>query len=233
MVTSVIKPTLKYDEDQIIMEEDHGIDVDIYELEVFHRVIQVVIGKDNKKYVHRGILTYSIYAIVKNRIKSRLGVIEVPVKSFSVFDVKNKTPDFTLYEPLLFSFVNSLFVDKLNPDMVTDEDGDADDDTFDEPVVKGDVKNGLENSVGKGGDEIFTRVAFRAHTLQEESETVAKMIRKKYVEELDNNWVQQFMKNPNYDIEYNSGRGDCFFYVIIQAFNQIGMETTISKLRNL
>jgi hypothetical protein len=241
MVVSELKPSLKYDEDQIIMEQDDGIDVDIYELEVYHRVIQVVIGKESKKYIHRGILSYSIYAIVKNRIKSRLGIIEIPAKSFSVYDVKNKTPDFSLYTPLMFSFVNSSFVDKLNPSFADDNKLVEDDEAIFESSSTMDAKKGTKKdtvndtdvSIVKGDSDIFVCVAFKENKLQEESEIGAKTIRKKYVEDADNNWIQRFMKNPNYAIEYNSGRGDCFFYVIIQAFNQIGMETTVKKLRNL
>jgi hypothetical protein len=240
MVVSELKPSLKYDEDQIIMEQDIGIDVDIYELEAYHRVIQVAIGKESKKYIHRGILSYSIYAIVKNRIKSRLGIIEVPAKSFSVYDVKNKTPDFSLYTPLLFSFVNSSFVDKLNPSVVDDEVVEDDEAIFESSSTmdatnasKKVTDDDTDALIAKGDSDVFVRVPYKENKLQEESEISAKTIRKKYVEDADNNWIQRFMKNPNYTIEYNSGRGDCFFYVIIQAFNQIGQETTVKKLRNL
>lgn len=233
MVYSELKPKIKYDEDQIIMEQDIGIDVDVYELEIYHKTIQVIIGKESKKNIHRGILAYSIYAIVKNRIKSRLGIIEIPTKSYKVYDVKNKTPDFSLYKPLLFSFVNSLYIDKLKPNIKDIEVIDENEDIFElEEKTKRKTENKEEIEEKKDND-LFINVPYKKNEFQEESEVTSKTIRKKYIEEKDHNWVQKFMKNPNYEIEYNSGGGDCFFYVIIQAFNQIGKETTVKKLREL
>jgi hypothetical protein len=231
MVYSELKPSLLYDEEQKIMDQDIGIDVDIYELNIYHKLIQVIIGKESKKYIHRGILSYSIYAIVKNRIKSRLGIIEVPTKLFTVYDVKNKTPDFSLYTPLLFSFVNSLYIDKLNPELVEiDENEETTIFDINRKSVKGDVVDEYKTIEPI---DLFTNVSYKEFHLQEESDITSKTIRKKYVEENDHNWIQRFMKNPNYEIEYNTGSGDCFLYVIIQAFNQIGKETTVKKLRNL
>jgi hypothetical protein len=237
VVTSELKPSsIKYDEEQIIMEQDIGIDVDIYEMEIYHKKIQVIIGKESKKYLHRGVLWYSIYGIVKNRIKSRLGVIEILAKDFKVYDIKNKTPDFSLYVPIIFSFVNSAFIDKLSPEN-SEKETKNDDDIEDALTIVGvgtPVKGKLEDTVVIGEPHnLFTNMPYKKIELQEESEVTAKTIRKKYVEERHNNWLQRFMKNPNYEIEYNSGHGDCFFYVIVQAFNQIGKETTVKKLREL
>lgn len=233
MVHSELKSSLLYDEDQIIMEQDIGIDVDVYELRLYHKIIQVVIGKESKKNIHRGILAYSMYGIVKNRIKSRLGIIEIPTKLFSVYDIKNKTPDFSLYNPLLFSFVNSLYIDKLNPELIDiDKSEDIDIFEIDDKSVKGNNIN-EEKKENREPMDLFIKVPYKEFYLQEESEITSKLIRTKYKEDNDSNWIQKFMKNPNYEIEYNSGSGDCFFYVIIQAFNQIGKETTTTKLRNL
>jgi hypothetical protein len=235
MVHSLLKPTLLYDEEQILMEQDIGIDVDVYELEVYHKIIHVVIGKENKNNMHRGVLSYSIYAIIKNKIKSRLGIIEIPTKLYVVYDVKNKTPDFSLYTPLFFTFVNSLYIDKLNPKLIdineTDE-REEDDEIFN--IDKTEDKQTDKNELNRGEPiDLFTKVSYKKIILQEESEITSKSIRKNYVEDNEHNWIQKFMKNPNYEIEYNSGNGDCFFYVIIQAFNQIGKETSVNKLRNL
>jgi len=237
MVLSQLKTSINYDEEQHIEEQDKGISADTFNLQCFHKSVQVVIGKANLKYSHRGLLYYSIYAIVKNKIRTRLGIIEVPAKKYKVFDVENKTPDFTLYEPIFFKFVDTQFINRLAPvEIDTPNNDDPTEEMFEiAPTTTANTTNVKEDTIIKAdrATDIFTQVGNTLPLLQEESETVAKKIRKKYIEEPTHNWIQQFMKNPNYEIEFNSGRGDCFFYVIIQAFNQLGKETTVQKLRDL
>jgi len=43
----------------------------------------------------------------------------------------------------------------------------------------------------------------------------------------------KFLKNPYYDIHVIKGDGNCFFSTVIEAFSQIGRETTIEKLRKI
>jgi predicted NAD-dependent protein-ADP-ribosyltransferase YbiA (DUF1768 family) len=70
-------------------------------------------------------------------------------------------------------------------------------------------------------------------TLIEESESIARSIKVEYKEGARTNWLQDFMKNPNFDIHDVEANGDCFFAVIREAFRQIGQNTTVEKLRAL
>jgi predicted NAD-dependent protein-ADP-ribosyltransferase YbiA (DUF1768 family) len=70
-------------------------------------------------------------------------------------------------------------------------------------------------------------------SLIEESESIARTIKSEYKEGSKTNWLQDFMKNPNYDIYDVEANGDCFFAVIREAFRQIGQNTTVDKLRAL
>lgn len=69
--------------------------------------------------------------------------------------------------------------------------------------------------------------------LVEETEEIAEGIKKRFKAEVHDIWIQNFMKNNNYDIIDNEGGGDCFFAVIRDAYKQIGKETTVEKLRAL
>lgn len=64
-----------------------------------------------------------------------------------------------------------------------------------------------------------------------ETSSMAKTIRAQYHEHETHAWIQSFMKNPYYKIVDNEGNGDCFFATIRDAFDSIGQETTITKLR--
>lgn len=70
-----------------------------------------------------------------------------------------------------------------------------------------------------------------AALLPEESEDDAKEIKKEFAESAKHHWINTFMKNPHYDIHEVEKNGDCFFAVLRDAYKQIGMTTTVSKLR--
>jgi hypothetical protein len=67
--------------------------------------------------------------------------------------------------------------------------------------------------------------------LLEESDEMAKTLREDFDGSPNDNWIQTYMKNINYNTHDVESNGDCFFAVIRDAFKQIGYITTVSKLR--
>lgn len=85
-------------------------------------------------------------------------------------------------------------------------------------------------------ESVFTINATTAQLpplLPEETEQEADEIKSKYVTMSQSNWIQNFFKNPNYQIHHIPGDGDCFFTTVVRAFAQIGRVTTVEKLRKL
>lgn len=99
------------------------------------------------------------------------------------------------------------------------------------PTTLGRQQAKLEAQLKKG---VFT---VDPHTptpalLPEESQADAEKIRQEFEGGRSGRpWLQEFMKNPYYDIHPVEANGDCLFATIRDAFKQIGHHTTVADLR--
>jgi hypothetical protein len=114
-----------------------------------------------------------------------------------------------------------------------DDDDDAD-------VMKLKVKASKVSAEKRDADKTLEKGVFEIDTkhkmpelLKEETEEDANKLKIGYKESSRNLWIEKFMKNDQYGIIDNEGRGDCFFAVIRDAFEHIGHNTTVQKLRAL
>jgi hypothetical protein len=70
--------------------------------------------------------------------------------------------------------------------------------------------------------------------LPEESFKDSEKEKKNYSEKNSKTWIEKYMKNNNYTIKDNEGKGDCFFAVIRDAFSSIGKtKYSVEYLREL
>ena len=64
-----------------------------------------------------------------------------------------------------------------------------------------------------------------------ETEKDSEEAKKMFHEKDTTTWIEKYMRNNNFAIKDNDGKGDCFFFVIRDAFTQLKMRTTVEKLR--
>uniref|UniRef100_A0A6C0D475 OTU domain-containing protein n=1 Tax=viral metagenome TaxID=1070528 RepID=A0A6C0D475_9ZZZZ len=263
MVKSIINPDeVEYKETKDMDKVDIGYTTTLYSYEIFGKNIEIGIGKENYSKMRYQIVYYPIYLILDNAPRARIGIFEIESNKVIDIVDEDGDLDLTKGNILIFITENYLnnIMDKYGVDgsdnegseyqgskeeETKNEDVDEDEDELSVLRVKipsdkiskaSETAQSKLSSAAKSIDaEVFTQntKVTPPEQLIEETEEVADQIRQDYTEEVHDNWIQQFMKNKNYDIIDNEGGGDCFFAVIRDAYKQIGKETTVEKLRAL
>lgn len=77
MVKSALYPDkINYNENKAVDEEDIGHASSLYEIKLFDMPIEIGVGKEKYTYSAHNVVYYSIYLIIDDEIKSRIGVVE-------------------------------------------------------------------------------------------------------------------------------------------------------------
>ena len=259
MVYSNINGTVFFKETTDIDPEDIGHETTIHEMEIHQKRVLIVFGKIKHTFINRNVVYIPIYLVVRHKVSKQIGVIEMHKDDIlTIFEESdnNEIDLEKLDEPLMFSFVDETFIDnsgsnadtfKPLEDSVVDKDSEVDvdedkdqdkeyDETDDIMSVKVDpskISKETKKAVEVLKNGIFERdSSVNAPTsLVEESESDATEIKSAFLASPQNTWIEKYMKNNHYDLHDVENNGDCFFAVIRVAFKQIGMITTVAKLR--
>jgi predicted NAD-dependent protein-ADP-ribosyltransferase YbiA (DUF1768 family) len=197
----------------------------------------------------------------KNKAKSKIGVFEVEAtRIHTILDEEQDVLVHKLGSPILFSHVNSEYLSKYGVKVVEKKDTkidenqeegnnppenetniendieDVEDDIFQVPQPKKSnegptYEEEQQNKMVKKEDLFGNDIKRVVETLPEEKQEDAERIRKSYTKNDRDSWITKTMQNPNYQIVSNEGKGDCLFLSLVQAFETIGRETTVEKLR--
>jgi predicted NAD-dependent protein-ADP-ribosyltransferase YbiA (DUF1768 family) len=256
MVSSKINKEINYNEIKTINPEDNGYNSTLYEIEIYDKPIIIALGKQKYTYMSKNVVYYPIYVVVDNKIKSQIGVFEISnERTLHVLDEDGDIDLTKFSEPLLYSFVNPNFIVKITKEIKKSENivSKKDEKELPNEIEEIDVIETDENDVMKlklpldnksieyekssklTKDGIFEIDSYMKQPiiLKEETEEDSFKIKSDFKKSASNRWIENFFKNNNYSILENDGGGDCFFYVIRDAFKQIGFNTTVTKLRAL
>lgn len=233
MVYSLINPSVEYKETADIELDDIKYESFPYHI-IFDTIdtvnpIQVIFGQLKTDFEKDGVSYFPMYFLNNNNIASQIGVLEIGnLNKLDIFEDGEIVPD--VKNIILYKFTTNDYLQSLN-DPLSESDSDIEpevliDDSDDEIFsIKTDKAKTREKS-------IFTIDIHRKQvtTLPEESKEDARIIRKSYNLAVSDNWITKFMQNRNYKLQDTS---DCLFVSISSAFNEIGENITMEKLREL
>lgn len=216
MVKSKINKKIVYEEFKNIDVGDIDHETTVYEVNVvkYHKRVNIILGKENNDYENEKVIYYNIYLLNDDdSIRNKIGVFELSPSDNEIFinteDIEN------IGNILWFSNLSEVDLSITSLEYESDMSDDVD-------------KTSVASTYG---DKVSN---FNKIIINEETKELADKIRGNFTSNAKrHNWVQEFMKNMNYDVVDNEGNGDCFFCVIRDALIYTGTDISIVTMRNL
>ena len=116
MVKSALYPDkINYNENKSVDDEDIGHASSLYEIQLFDMPIEIGVGKEKYTYSAHNVVYYSIYLIIEDEIKSRIGVVEFD--SNKVIDNIDEDGDLKLENGKMLFFITKEYLYKIIDDV--------------------------------------------------------------------------------------------------------------------
>lgn len=255
MISSRLNPKIKYEKTEKINAKDVGQELNLYEYEIFPETepIMIAVGVKQKHAKDDTFYYHYLYATLdpekKGKFQKTVGVLEIEKdKYLNVLD-EDGDLDIDKIKPLLFIDEKGLteiqekqrqIIEKQNRIFQERElelekneipisiEENNDEKSLLEPIINPNPLSKTQNNkILLEGKTTITKGSQHVET-KEEAQTNIENYKK---ETGSHEWIQERMKNTNYSIIEIPGDGNCFFHVVCQAFASVGLQTTVSKLR--
>jgi len=117
MVYSNLNSAVFYKETPSVDPEDVGYSSTLFEMDVLGKTVLIVLGKAKHSFIERNVVFYPIYLVANGKVKSQIGIVEMPKnKAIEILDEDGDVDVSKLSPPLLYGFVNELFIDRSGSD---------------------------------------------------------------------------------------------------------------------
>ena len=117
MVKSQLRPDkINYDENKQIDEDDVGYASTRYENNNFNIPIEIALGREKYTYSAHNIIYFSVYLVVNNTIKDKIGIVEIDSKRF--IDSIDEDGDFILDNGNIIFFVDDEYISRMMKDVI-------------------------------------------------------------------------------------------------------------------
>lgn len=246
MVVSKLDSSVNYPELKRVESNDLSKESNLYQIELNGINIIVAIGSARNTFSDKEITYFPIYLVKHNNKVLQIGVYELRVSSvMDYMDEDGLLNVERLDDPLIYTFATNEMIKRMR--LVPDDEVELEKEKAKEREKKDSKKKGekKKSSEKEKGDPTefvfipetrrdlfeFKKGAIIPPLLPPETSKDAKDIREKFHEGSGDTWLQKYMQNKNYIISDNEGGGDCLFATIRDAFQSIGQETTVLKLR--
>lgn len=210
MVKSKLNETINYQEFKTLSEEDKTHEASLYELYVYEVPIVVALGLPKFTFIDKNIVYYPVYIIQNDKVNSQIGLFEIMSNNQpGILDEDGDVDIEQLGPILLYSYMNKEYIISIiKPEAETETEAESE------------TEDSEEESVGEA-EPTITKV----------NPTQIQLEKKSYTKHKNEDWIQTYMQNHNYNILENEGGGDCLFSSIRDGLKRTGIMVTVEELR--
>ena len=254
MVKSQLNPTINFPEIRYINQQDIGFNAPIYSMTIYKKPIIIALGQINTNFQQEAnIVYYPIYLIGNKKVILQIGVFEI--LSSNLTNVLDKYGDLDLKlleQPLIYSFIksnlalltnnNETIYDKYDKNLSKiseeqlqqEEEEQPEEEEQEEEEQEEEEQEEEEPDEEEPDEEEVEKIKFKSKDisdLNEQSKLEFLREEKDFLLGKSTKWIEKYFKNNNFDVINNEGGGDCFFAVIRDGLESIGVKKTIRELR--